>query len=61
MAYEVLRDIPLHDEQIETPLETMTAKVIDGKWHFVTTTKTIRPDATGEIVLRISQWMPFDK
>ena len=33
----------------------------DGKWHFVTTTKTIRPDATGEIVLRISQWMPFDK
>ena len=31
MAYEVLRDIPLHEEQIETPLETMTAKVIDGK------------------------------
>lgn len=31
MAYEVLRDIPLHTEQIETPLETMTAKVLDGK------------------------------
>jgi len=31
MAYEVLRDIPLHEEQIETPLETMTGKVIDGK------------------------------
>ena len=31
MAYEVTRDMPLSDLQIETPLETMTGKVIDGK------------------------------
>ncbi|ABK71900.1 uracil phosphoribosyltransferase [Mycolicibacterium smegmatis] len=31
MAYEVLRDIPLHDVEIETPLEHMTGTVIDGK------------------------------
>jgi len=31
MAYEVCRDMPLQDIEIETPLETMTAKVIDGK------------------------------
>ena len=31
VAYEVLRDIPLHDVEIETPLETMTGRVIDGK------------------------------
>lgn len=31
MAYEVLRDIPLHEVQIETPLETMTGNLIDGK------------------------------
>ena len=31
MAYEVTRDMPLQDVQIETPLETMTAKMIDGK------------------------------
>lgn len=31
MAYEVLRDIPLHEVQIETPLETMTGQLIDGK------------------------------
>ncbi|EGI76417.1 uracil phosphoribosyltransferase [Hylemonella gracilis] len=31
MAYEVTRDMPLQDVEIETPLETMTAKVIDGK------------------------------
>ena len=31
MAYEVTRDMPLQDMQIETPLETMTGKVIDGK------------------------------
>ena len=29
MAYEVTRDMPLHE--IETPLETMTGHVIDGK------------------------------
>jgi hypothetical protein len=33
----------------------------DGKWHYITTTKTIRPDATGLIVLRLSQWMPLLK
>jgi uracil phosphoribosyltransferase len=31
MAYEVSRDMALQDVEIETPLETMTAKVIDGK------------------------------
>ena len=31
MAYEVTRDMPLQDVAIETPLETMTGKVIDGK------------------------------
>ncbi|MFZ4623692.1 MAG: uracil phosphoribosyltransferase [Rhodoferax sp.] len=31
MAYEVTRDMPTQDIEIETPLETMTAKVIDGK------------------------------
>ena len=31
MAYEVSRDMALQDVMIETPLETMTAKVIDGK------------------------------
>src|SRR5574343_1156525 len=31
MIYEVCRDMPLQDVQIETPLETMTGKMIDGK------------------------------
>ena len=31
MAYEVLRDMPMHDIEIETPLERTTGKVIDGK------------------------------
>ncbi len=31
MAYEVTRDMPMQDVAIETPLETMTAKMIDGK------------------------------
>ncbi len=31
MAYEVTRDMPTQDVEIETPLEPMTAKVIDGK------------------------------
>jgi uracil phosphoribosyltransferase len=31
MTYEVTRDMPMQDIQIETPLEPMTAKVIDGK------------------------------
>jgi uracil phosphoribosyltransferase len=31
MAYEVCRDMALQDVEIETPLETMTAKMIDGK------------------------------
>jgi uracil phosphoribosyltransferase len=31
LAYEVTRDMPMQDIEIETPLETMTAKVIDGK------------------------------
>ncbi|MFC9981164.1 uracil phosphoribosyltransferase [Gordonia sp. NPDC127522] len=31
MAYDVLRDIPMHEITIDTPLETTTARVIDGK------------------------------
>jgi len=31
MTYEVTRDLPMQDIEIETPLEAMTAKVVDGK------------------------------
>ena len=31
MAYEVTRDMPLSDVEIETPMEKMTGRVIDGK------------------------------
>ena len=31
MTYEVTRDVPMQSVQIETPLETMTSRVIDGK------------------------------
>ncbi|TVX94962.1 uracil phosphoribosyltransferase [Mycolicibacterium porcinum] len=31
MSYEVLRDIPVHDIDIETPLASTTGAVIDGK------------------------------
>jgi uracil phosphoribosyltransferase len=31
MAYEVTHDMPMQDVEIETPLERMTAKMIDGK------------------------------
>ena len=31
MAYEVTRDMPVHLVEIETPLETMQAPMIDGK------------------------------
>ena len=31
LAYEVLRDMPTHDVTIETPLETMQSRLIDGK------------------------------
>ena len=31
MAYEVTRDMPMHEVEIETPLETMAGRVIDGK------------------------------
>jgi uracil phosphoribosyltransferase len=31
MAYEVLRDIPMHTIEIETPLERTTGNVVDGK------------------------------
>ncbi|MFM8624223.1 MAG: uracil phosphoribosyltransferase [Betaproteobacteria bacterium] len=31
MTYEVTRDMPLHEIEIETPLESMKAKAIDGK------------------------------
>ena len=33
----------------------------DGQWHFVTVTRSIRPDATGRIVLRLSVHVPFVK
>jgi uracil phosphoribosyltransferase len=31
MAYEVTREMPLHDIEIQTPLERTTGRVIDGK------------------------------
>jgi uracil phosphoribosyltransferase len=31
IVYEVTRDMPMQSVEIETPLETMTSKVIDGK------------------------------
>jgi uracil phosphoribosyltransferase len=31
MAYEVLRDMPMHEVQIRTPLESMSSRLIDGK------------------------------
>jgi uracil phosphoribosyltransferase len=31
LAYEVTRDMPMHEVEIETPLETMTSRLIDGK------------------------------
>ena len=31
MAYEVTRDVPMQEVEIETPLETMTSRMIDGK------------------------------
>ncbi|MGB0437707.1 MAG: uracil phosphoribosyltransferase [Mycobacterium sp.] len=31
MAYEVLRDVPTHDVQVDTPLERTTGQAIDGK------------------------------
>ena len=31
MTYEVTRDVPMQPVEIETPMEKMTAKVIDGK------------------------------
>ena len=31
MAYEVTRDFPLRDEEIETPIAKMTAKVLSGR------------------------------
>jgi len=31
MTYEVTRDMPMQDIEVETPLETTTCKVIDGK------------------------------
>ena len=33
----------------------------DGKWHFATTRKTIRQGATGQIVLRLSAHIPYEK
>jgi uracil phosphoribosyltransferase len=31
MAYEVTRDMPMHEVTIDTPMETMKSKLIDGK------------------------------
>lgn len=31
MAYEILRDIPMHEVTVDTPLESTTGMVIDGK------------------------------
>jgi uracil phosphoribosyltransferase len=31
LAYEITRDMPVHDIEIEIPLEKVTSRVIDGK------------------------------
>ena len=31
LAYEVTRDMPMHEVEVETPLEPMRSKLIDGK------------------------------
>lgn len=31
MAYEVTRDMPLEDQEVETPIQTMTGKVLAGR------------------------------
>ena len=31
LAYEVLRDVPMHEVKINTPLEPMNSRLIDGK------------------------------
>ena len=31
LAYELTRDMPMQEIEIETPLETMTSRIIDGK------------------------------
>ncbi len=31
LAYEVTRDMPMHEVEIDTPLETMKSRLIDGK------------------------------
>jgi uracil phosphoribosyltransferase len=31
LAYEVTRDMPMHEVEVETPLETMRSRLIDGK------------------------------
>jgi uracil phosphoribosyltransferase len=31
LAYEVTRDMPMHEVEIETPLESMRSRLIDGK------------------------------
>ena len=31
MAYEVTREMPMHEVEIDTPLETMRSRLIDGK------------------------------
>lgn len=31
LAYEVTRDMPMHETRIDTPLESMQARLIDGK------------------------------
>ncbi|TFZ04831.1 uracil phosphoribosyltransferase [Ramlibacter rhizophilus] len=31
MTYEVTRDVPMQEVEIDTPMETMTARMIDGK------------------------------
>ncbi len=53
MAYEVTRDMPLQDIEIETPLERMTGKVIDGKKLGTTPWQTSRPAQSGTFVVRL--------
>ena len=45
MTYEVTRDMPMQDLVVETPLETMTGQVIDGKYRTIEI-RVMRPNMT---------------
>jgi len=43
LAYEITRDMPMQEIEIETPLEPMKSRVIDGKKVDVSETMQLRP------------------